>query len=181
MDKTALQKEFVERFCFEDPRSEELAQFRKAYGLDALARSGSEMDKLLRLAEWAYAQFYMFGRPTLQTENALEILQASAAGHTFYCAHYAIVYCAAATALGWTARPISVRRAEESYHLSNHNIVEVWATELKRWVCFEPTYGGCVAIAGQPVSAYEAARQWFTHQGEGLQVLLGPRRQVVTK
>jgi hypothetical protein len=146
-----------------------------------MARKGDEMEVLLRLSEWAYGRFHQFGRPSVQTEDALEILHACEEGHMFYCAHYAIVFCAAATALGWVARPISVRRAEENYRLSNHNIVEVWLKEKRKWACFEPTYGGCVAIDGEPASAYEAARQWFTRGGEGLQVILGPRRQVVAK
>lgn len=178
---TPAQKRFVDGFLFEDPGGEKPSQLRTAYHLGSLVAAGSEMDRLLRLAEWTYGQFYLFGRPSLQTENALEILDACAHGHTFYCAHYAIVFCAAATALGWVARPISVRRAEENYRLSNHNIAEVWSVERKRWICFEPTYGGCVAIDGEPVSAYEAARQWFTREAKGLQVILGPRRQAVTK
>jgi len=177
---TPEQREFVSRFVFEDPKSEKPSRLRKDYKLELLVSTGDEMDKLLRLSEWAYAQFYMFGRPSLQTEDALEILQACAQGHTFYCAHYAIVFCAAATALGWVARPISVRRAGETCRGSNHNIVEVWSKERKKWIVFEPTYGGCVAIDGEPVSAYEAARQRFTREGQGLQVILGSRREVVT-
>ena len=38
-----------------------------------------------------------------------------------------------------------------------------------------------VTLDGQPVSACEAARQWVTHKADGLQVILGPRRQAVTK
>ncbi len=178
---TAAQREFVSRFHFEDPEGPEAARFRSAYRLDELAEAGSELDQLLRLSEWAYGQFYLFGAPTMRTENALEILPASARGHRFYCAHYAIVFCAAATALGWIARPISVRRADEKRRLSNHNVVEVWSHERRRWFCFEPTYGGCVAISGEPVSAYEAGRRWFTEEGRGLEMLLGPRRQVVTR
>ncbi len=180
-DMTPEQKEFVDRFDFADPSDPRSVQFREDYRLDELTSTGSEMDKLLRLAEWTYGNFYMFGRPSVQTENASEILSACERGHTFYCAHYAIVFCAAATALGWVARPISVRRAEEDYRLSNHNIVEVWSREKGRWICFEPTYGGCVAIDGEPVSAYEAARQWFKREGDGLQIVLGPRRQAVGK
>jgi hypothetical protein len=171
----------VDRFDFEDPQGGLPTRFREEYRLDSLVSTGSEMDKLLRLAEWSYGHFYLFGRPTLQTENALEILQGCAEGHYFYCAHYAIVFCAAATALGWVARPISVRRAEETCRGSNHNIVEVWSKERRKWLCFEPTYGGCVAVDGEPVSAFEAARQWFTRDGKGLQVILGPRRQIVSK
>ena len=181
VEMTPAQKQFVDRFSFEDPRGERPSRLRKEYKLDSLVSTGDEMDKLLRLAEWSYAHFYLFGRPTLQTENAFEIIEGCAAGHYFYCAHYAIVFCAAATALGWVARPISVRRADETYHSSNHNIVEVWSKERKRWLCFEPTYGGCVAIDGEPVSAYEAAREWFTRDGEGIQVILGPRKQIVAK
>jgi hypothetical protein len=178
---TPEQKKFVDRYQFEDPRGEKSALLRQEYKLELLTSRGDELEKLLRLAEWSYDQFYLFGKPSMQTENALEILPACAQGHMFYCAHYAIVFCAAATALGWVARPLSVRRAEETYHLSNHNIVEVWSKERKKWILFEPTYGGVVAIDGEPVSAFEAARQWFTRDGEGLQVILGPRRQVISK
>ncbi len=178
-EMTPQQTQFVDRFAFEDPRGEKPSRLRREYRLDSLVATGDEMDKLLRLAEWTYGQFYLFGRPSLQTENAFEILRGCVEGHQFYCAHYVIVFCAAATALGWTARPISVRRAEESYRLSNHNIVEVWSKERRKWLCFEPTYRGCVAVDGEPVSAYEAAREWFTRSGERLQVVLGPRRQIV--
>jgi len=178
---TPQQKEFLDRFDFEDPRSKECEQLRLEYRLDALVAAGDEMEKLLRLSEWSYGRFFQFGRPSMQTENALEILHATEAGHMFHCAHYATVFCAAAAALGWVARPISVRRAEENYRLSNHNIVEVWLKERKKWACFEPTYGGAVAIDEEPASAYEAARQWFTREGEGLQVVIGPRRQIVAK
>ena len=178
---TPQQKEFVDRFQFQDPRAEECLRLRQEYRLDSLVATGDELDRLLRLSEWSYGRFFLFGKPSMQTENALEILHACEGGHMFYCAHYAIVFCAAATALGWIARPISVRRAEENYRLSNHNIVEVWLKERRKWACFEPTYGGMVAVDGEPVSAYEAARQMFTREGEGLQVILGPRRQAIAK
>jgi len=166
-------------FEFEDPEGPDATRFRREYRLDAYAASGTEMDILLRLAEWTYGQFFLFGRPSLTTENAFEILPASARGHRFYCAHYAIVFCAAVTALGWTARLISLRRAGEIPRHSNHNVVEVWSKERNRWICFDPTYGGCLAVEGEPVCAYDAAREWFTREGRVVQFLLGPRRQPV--
>jgi hypothetical protein len=178
---TPAQQQFVDRYAFADPKTPKALQLRQEYRLDQLVAVGDEMEKLLRLSEWSYGRFFQFGRPSVQTEDALEILHATEQGHMFYCAHYAIVFCAAATALGWTARPISVRRSEETYRLSNHNIVEVWLKERKKWACFEPTYGGMVAIHGEPASAYEAARQMFTKDADGLQIVLGPRRQVIAK
>jgi hypothetical protein len=178
---TPEQKQFADRFAFQDPKDPRCLQLRQEYRLDALVTAGDEVEKLLRLSEWTYGRFFQFGRPTLPTENALEILHGTEAGHFFHCAHYSTVFCAAAAALGWASRLISVRRAEETYRLSNHNIVEVWLKERKQWALFEPTYGGAVAINGEPVNAYEAARQWFTKDGEGLQVVIGPRRQIVAK
>jgi hypothetical protein len=178
---TPQQKQFVDHYQFEDPKGDKPARLRKEYQLDAVIGKGGEMDQLLRLSQWAYDRFPVFGGPTVKTENAMEILAAAAQGHTFYCAHFAYVFCAAATALGWVARPLSVRRSEETYHLSNHNIVELWSKERKKWILFEPTYGGSVAIDGEPVSAFEAARQFFNREGEGLQVLLGPERRAVTR
>jgi hypothetical protein len=40
---------------------------------------------------------------------------------------------------------------------------------------------GAAAAVPPGANGHEAARQWFTRQGEGLQVIVGPRRQVVTK
>ena len=61
----------------------------------------------------------------------------------------------------------SVRRSEEHYRLSNHSIVEVRSNERQRRLCFEPTYGGCVAIGGEgndfgraPSKGWDGAMRW---------------------
>ena len=180
---TKAQEAFIGRFAFEDPANPEVARLRKTYGLDkVVAPAEDDLGRLLRLAEWTYDRFKVFGKPTARTENALEIVEKAAAGHTFYCAHYAIVMSAAATALGWTARPVSVRRADESYRGSNHNVAEVWSDEFGKWVFVDPTYK-CVIVGadGVPLNTYELGRQWFTRGGEGMTWLVGARRAPYTR
>ena len=46
---TPSQKQFVDRFLFEDPQGEKPTRLREMYRLDPLVATGSEMDKLLSL------------------------------------------------------------------------------------------------------------------------------------
>lgn len=173
--RTPEQKAFVSAFEFEDPGAPRLAQLLERYALDAVIAPGcGELEKLRLLSDWTYERFRMFGRPSAKTEDALEILEHCAAGHTFYCAHYAIVMCAAATALGWHARVISLRRADYPGRVSNHNIVELWSVEYAKWVLWDPTLNYSLERRGVPLNAYEAARAWFRDDGADVDILVGP-------
>ncbi|MCZ7648185.1 MAG: transglutaminase-like domain-containing protein [Planctomycetota bacterium] len=173
--RTAEQRAFVDAFDFEPAGEPRLAELRARHALEQVVAPGrDELERLRLLSDWTYERFRKFGRPSLKTEDALEILEACAAGHTFYCAHYAIVMCAAATALGWHARVLSLRRADYPDRVSNHNIVELWSGTLGKWVLWDPTLNFCLEAGGTLLNAYEAARAWFGPERENLRFLIGP-------
>lgn len=177
--RTPEQKAFVARFDFERHDAPALVELRERYRLDEIvAPATSELEHLQRISDWTYERFKIFGRPTAKTENALEILSCAEAGHTFYCAHYAIVMSAAATALGWHARPVSLRRADYPDGVSNHNVVELWLPSREKWILWDPTLNYYMEQNGIPVNCYEAGRALIRDNGVGVEIVvsLEPKR-----
>jgi hypothetical protein len=173
-------KLFVKKFVRED--AARLQEFRTRFQLDAVVAAGkTEVDKLQLLAAWTCGRLPKFGKPSLATEQTLEILEGGAAGHTFYCAHYALVMTTAALALGWEARLVSQRRADYPDRVSNHNVVELWSREHKAWIMFDPTHVlHFTDLQGRPLNCYEIGREWFLNKGRDLRLVTGAEQQIRT-
>lgn len=155
-----------------------LAEFRRAHALEhVVARADDEFSQMVALCEWTYRQFPWLMAPTCQTEDAVEILRRAAQGHPFYCAHFAIVFVAAATALGWHARPISLRREDHPDRASNHNVAEVWSSQWGKWVAFDPTLKHYIARDGVPLNCYEVGREWVLGGGSQMVFVVGSERK----
>lgn len=170
---TPEQTRFKKSFVHEDPANPRLARLLSDYKLAEVTAPGkTELDKMRLLSAWVFDRIPRFGRPTLQTEEALTILE-NAHNNLFYCAHYAVVYAAAALALGWEARVISQRRPDFPGRLSNHNVVEAWSRQFNRWIFIDPTHDYIFLKDGIPLNCYEIGREWFKNEGRGLVIRQG--------
>jgi hypothetical protein len=175
------QETFKQGFLWEKKDNSSLLAFKQKHSIEkAVAAAGDEFSRMIALNEWTYNQFKIFGRPTVTTENALEILRKVSEGHTFYCAHYAIVYVVAATALGWTARVVSIRRIDCDVRGSNHNVVEIWSTQFNKWIMLDPTLNYYASVNGIPLNCYEIGREWFAKQGRDLRINMGLEQKPYT-
>lgn len=155
-----------------------LIAFRDRHRPDEAVRGEpDEFSKMVALCRWAYRRFPRLAKPTYETEDALEILEKVAEGHAFYCSHYAIVFTVAATALGWHARPISLRRADHPERVSNHNVAEAWSTQYEKWVAFDPTLKHYIECDGVPLNCYEIGREWHRNGGRHMEFVVGPERE----
>ncbi|HUV41965.1 MAG TPA: right-handed parallel beta-helix repeat-containing protein [Sedimentisphaerales bacterium] len=177
--RTPEQQAFIKNFLFIDKNDPGLSVLKDKYKLEQVTASGQdELSKLILLNQWTYQQFRKFGKPTYKTENALEILEKIKQGHTFYCAHYTIVFVGAANALGWDARPVSLRRADETERSSNHNVAEVWSRQYGKWVMFDPTLNHYVAKDAVPLNCYEIGAEWVKNNGKDMKFVVGTGRKM---
>jgi len=172
--RTPQQEKFIENFLAIDKDDRKLAELRDEYNLEEVISSGDdELSKMTLLSEWTYKQFKKFGRPTYKTENGLEILKKIKEGHTFYCAHYTIVFVCAANALGWEARPVSLKRSETVERISNHNVAEIWSEQFGKWIMFDPTLNHYVVKDGVPLNCYEIGAEWVRNNGKDMKFIVG--------
>jgi len=175
-----VQEQFKKSYIFEDPNNPRLVKMLADYKLkEVIAPGTSELDQLFLLSTWVFNWIARFGKPTMQTEEAVTILE-NAHDNLFYCSHYVAVFVAAATGLGWQARAISQAIQETDYRGSYHNVVEVWSRQFNRWIFIDPTHNNVFTRDGIPLNCYEIGRDWFRHKGANLLIVMGQEKKEYT-
>jgi len=128
-------------FVSEDPLHPRLARLRQQEQLDrVLQGSPSDLERLLRLAQWTSQQFNATSPfPNYPPWDALEILDRIRRKQTGgFCAQYALVFGQACESLGYGVRFVGVVNQPGK---SGHALTEVYVPSLSRWVAFEPEFG----------------------------------------
>ncbi len=146
-------------FLYEDPDAPGLAVLRKRYRLEHIVAPGrSELEKLVLLRGWVKRR-WVHAAPDVSGHdrmNALDLLGQAEKGKRFYCHHYALTYVQCCLALGWQARMLGIFRRD----FGGHNVAEVWADSLGKWVVMDPDYDCHYECDGMPLNALELHRSW---------------------
>jgi Transglutaminase-like superfamily len=176
-------------FCWSDYDNRRAVAFREKYRLsEVIEGAADEWEALLRLRHWVFINMV---NDTNASVSELEpftildpfvLLDTSRAGGTFWCSHFSMVFVAAATACGLVARKLSVdcdrTKDERGTH---HGVVDVWVNRFRKWVHLDPNYDHHYELDGIPMSTEEVAKCWQTHQGQGLQAVVGPQCRPVDR
>jgi len=137
------------RFNFTFDPVDVLAEYRRRENLDAIvATARTEFERAVALMHWASAQWEL-GRPDPYPPiDALTILRDIRAGRTAgFCAQYNYVFVQAVQSFGGRARYVTIR---------GHEVTEVWLSDLRKWICFDPTHDSYYTdAAGAPLSVHE--------------------------
>jgi hypothetical protein len=95
------------RFSYRNPADENLMTLRTRYDLEAVARGGDELSRILAVLRWAHRSLRHDGGRRVETENALRILQdRDATGGGVNCVIMAIVLNETDLALGLESRVV---------------------------------------------------------------------------
>ena len=181
IDTNSEQEKFVKNFLNENKNNPKLLKLKSEYNLEQVVSKGKDkFSKMVLLNDWVYNQFKKFGKPTYKTENALEILEKIKEGHTFYCAHYTIVFVSTATALGWQARPVSLRFEDYPRRVSNHNVAEIWSSQFNKWIMFDPTMKHYITKDNIPLNCYEIAKERIKNKGKDIRFVVGTEKKEYT-
>jgi len=110
-----------------------LARFRQEERLDAVVEgAASDEERARRLMHWTRAQFEP-GRPDpYPPPDAMKTLSEIRAGRTGgFCAQYAFVLVQALQSFGKPSRVVTI---------VNHEVVETWLEDQKRWTMLDPLF-----------------------------------------
>lgn len=175
-----VESEFTRRFKFDRADNPKLLELRRRYQLDAVVALGrDEFDRQVLLLDWVHHRFKKFGRPSVDANGALEILQAIDQGHSFFCSQYAHVFVSASASLGWIDRELALRRHQDrpGGGSSEHSTTEIWSNQYRKWVMMDPTAKMYIEKEGVPLNAYEIRQEWFQRGGRDLVFVVGKERR----
>jgi len=176
-------------YLWSDYDNRHAVAFRERYHLEELLE-GSEDDweAVLRLRHWVFNNMVnhtnasLPGLEPFSTIDPFALLSACRVGGTFWCSHFAMVFVAAATSMGFVARKLSVdceHTADEKG--CHHGVVDVWVSKFRKWVHLDPNYDHHMEHRGVPLSTEEIGQRWQRHRGEGVQPVVGPQRRPVPR
>jgi hypothetical protein len=179
-----VQSDYTKRFKFDSFNNLKLKELRARYKLDEVVAPGKdEFDRQVLLLDWVHHQFKKFGRPSISTKGALEILDGIQQGHSFFCTHYAQVYVSVAASLGWVDRELALRRHQGVAQggSSEHSVTEIWSNQHRKWIMMDPTANMHLEKNGVPLNAFELRQEWFYHEGKDLVFVVGKEHKQYRK
>jgi hypothetical protein len=179
-----VQSEYAKLFRFDTFANPKLKELRERYKLDAVVAPGrDEFEQQSLLLDWVHHRFKKFGRPSVETTSALEILKGIEEGQPFFCVQYAHLYASAAASLGWVDRELALRRHQDppGGGSTEHLTTEIWSNQHHKWVMMDPTANMRLEKNGIPLSGFELRQEWFYHEGSNLVFVMGKERRQYRK
>ncbi|MBN2584213.1 MAG: right-handed parallel beta-helix repeat-containing protein [Planctomycetes bacterium] len=171
-----IRDQFSERFTFDCFGEKSFEQLRKQEKLDDVVAPGqTEFARQVLLLDWAYRRIKHFGPPPKGvSRDGLSILKGVDAGQAFNCGYYAELLREALLSMGYVSRMIALKGAKSDGNGSEHDIVEVWSNQYRKWVVMDPTVNVCFLKGEMPLNAFEVRREWFYgDKGKSLIIVVG--------
>ncbi|MDB6136179.1 MAG: hypothetical protein JWM59_4422 [Verrucomicrobiales bacterium] len=176
---------YTRRYRFDSFENPKLTELRERHALSEVVADGrDEFEKQVLLMDWTHNRFTKFGPPSMKCRGALNILQAVAEGHTFFCQQYSEVLVSAAASLGWISRPLALRRHQgvaKEGGSTEHSVTEIWSNQHRKWVMLDPTLNLYLERDGVPLNAWEIRGEWFHRGGANLVFVIGKEKAKYTK
>jgi len=143
-----------------------LKSIKEKYSLVSVAGNGDDFSKAFNLLYWVSNHIMHSGISKAGTKNIFDYLEYSFDKGTDYglnCAMLSHVLSGCLMAVGLYAREIKLIPCSP-YDFDSHRVVQVYLTDLKKWVMLDPTYSGYVMDKeDNPLSVLEI-RQLLSEQ-----------------
>jgi len=157
-----------------------LVELRKRFPLDSLVAGASdEWEAQCRLKHWIAGRITN-GTPSAPGDDAIQVLENSARGATYWCSYYALTCMETAQALGWTARKLGIDRwhGQDGHESAHHGVAEIWSNQFRKWVVLDCQSDLHYEKDGVPLSAWEIRTEWLKNGGEDVSRVVGaPERR----
>jgi hypothetical protein len=179
-------------FTVEDSAHATLQALRERFDLDAIAGSGSDLERMVRLRDWIKSLFPHHTPYRMPEWNALVILDRGSRGvENFICMHYSVSLVQCCLALGLQARVVNLHRGiADSYVIGHeasadppvdeHVVAEIWSAEDKCWVMQDTDFDCHYERDGRPLSAWDIHRAFVESDLDSLTCRRGPHSQSLT-
>jgi hypothetical protein len=175
-----VRSEYSELYRFDTFSNPKLKELRQRYQLDQVIGPGrDEFERQELLLDWVHHRFKNFGRPSVETTDALQILKGIEEGQSYFCVQYAHLYASAAASLGWVDRELALRRHQDSPDggSTEHLTTEMWSNQYRKWIMMDPTANMHLEKDGVPLNGFEIRQEWFYHGGTNLVFVVGKERK----
>lgn len=162
-------------FTYVPPTDENLRKLRETYGLDAIAGTGSETDRLIRLLTWVFELTGHANEPQIPKElNALSLIPLARDRHMqMNCYMKTVILNEVYLAMGWPSRQTHLLPFEKEEEQS-HFVTSVYASSLGRWVLMDPDCGAYVTDErGNVLGVREVRRRLVAGEPLGVRGLGG--------
>ncbi len=157
-------------FMFEDPNIEGL-KWVKEQVYHAVVDYQSNFDLALQLMDYIHKRTeYASSDKTYNTH--IELIKDVLKGGEFWCGSISKTLMTASLSLGRNARLIHFQTAPDfAQDYLGHYAVEIWLSELKKWVLFDPTLNVHYLYQGQPASTLEVHRAYINGKARDIKVV----------
>ncbi len=129
-------------FTYAAPADENLSRLRETYGLESIAGSGSEPERLINLMRWVHKLAGHANEPRIPKElNAFNLIHlAKDENVQMNCYMKTVVLNEVYLSMGWQSRQthlLPYAKEEEESHI----VTSVYAPTLGRWILMDPDFG----------------------------------------
>lgn len=160
-------------FCpYEHPR---LAELRSRWKLLAVAGDGDDFSRACRLRRWVRSRWDHGYDKLPDMTDGVAILEAAAAGHSFFCCTYATLLVQCSLAVGLPARRVDIWRQHWDYPVGlgmrgnhGHSVTEIYCREWRRWIVFDADLNVHYERAGEPLGASDLQAAWLSGDIDGV-------------
>lgn len=146
------------RFTY--PRKDSnLGELRSRYALDAVAGTGEEHSRIIRLMRWVHETVpYEGRRPNAESANTLEMLDAAIEGQKFNCRDLAIILKDVYQSMGFASRYVYCM-PKDTLDPDCHVVTVVFSQSQNKWVMMDPSNGAYLMDERGRLLGLEEARQ----------------------
>lgn len=169
-----------------------LVELRRRFDLDAIAGTGTDLERAVRLRDWIKSLFPHRIPYRMPEWNALTILDRGSRGvERFICIHYSVSLVQCCLALGMQARMINLHRGiSDRYRVGDeavmdppvdeHVVAEVWCSEAARWVMLDTDFDCHYERDGVALSAWDIHLALVKGELDALDCRRGPHSAAFT-
>ena len=131
------------QFRYSGMEDENLKKLRETYGLETVAGSGSETERIVNLMKWVNRLTWHHPKPKLPGPyNALHLIEVSKGWKRgISCWMYALILNEVYLSMGFASRLVHLEPASEA-DKESHFVTSVFAKELGKWIYMDPDMGG---------------------------------------
>lgn len=160
----------------------EYVALRQYANLRLKTRLRDELDNIFDLTAWVHRRWQHdpYGVAPPQARS-LDILQAAERGEKFSCTEYSKVLRDILRAYGYISRRATLQSPGIAYGGlgAAHVAVEVYSSQLDKWIFLDPQWGMYLQVQGKPISIYEYYQ--LKKQGKEREAVIRPVQENLHK
>ncbi len=145
-------------FTWNSPNDPYLKRLRADYNLDGLVNGmDTDLSKVIAVNHWTHGLWEHSSENPPQGHDPISIIKKARQGAKFSCLEYSIVASACLNSLGIRARTLNLipRDAKRGTAGWVHVVVEVYLSDLKKWVLIDPQHDVVLYRNEIPLNAVE--------------------------